>query len=767
MKHPFSHKARGTAVICTFLLLVTVCFSQYFFSLKRDLNSDALWQMSQRSQTSVRMIHSEVDSAFAGLNQLISSLSYNQVPVTDPALLNYLSQYSAKNNLGKLEIYDSQRVTMLLKDASVSAADKEMLSKLMEGDQVISDILPAEGEKPARIGLAVPIFRDGTVIGILRSSYSITSADLQEYPSISRLLDGGLLDSTGRIAVLQDDGTPIVYGAAEESYPNLIDAFANVTPISDFRVEQLQRELSEGKTTTIQFEQNGKDFYGRFVPVGIHRWYLLQILPVSELSNISPNISKISTVFAIEIIILVLLLIGYVFLVERRDTLRVKAHRDDLGSLINAVPGGVAKVLLDEEMHILYGSDGFYALTGYTRDEYHAGELNGCGIRLIYPEDRPAVAGSVQRQLQSHGIVSVSYRLIRKDGSIAWIMAQGALTGMQEEVPVLQCVFTDINDLKETQNRLQLEQDRYRTVMELSQEIVFEYDYKNDTLYTSNQWKVLFGYAVPEANGHKTIHGCNFVHPDDRETFRNAVQNPKDGRTILIPELRLRSEVSGWIWCKVSAVLLLGKDGQKERYIGMVENIHAQRQERERLLERSRCDALTKLFNRGETQTLITGLLENASQGSEGAFMMIDVDNFKGVNDTLGHLAGDEVLRKIAADLTRLFDQNAIVGRAGGDEFFVYLHEIPSEDYVRHQAELIVDCFRQLHVSVDPSYPISGSIGCALFPRDGASFNLLFDRADRALYEAKYNGKSRYEFFREALSPNPGYRSEKAGRQRA
>ena len=120
---------------------------------------------------------------------------------------------------------------------------------------------------------------------------------------------------------------------------------------------------------------------------------------------------------------------------------------------------------------------------------------------------------------------------------------------------------------------------------------------------------------------------------------------------------------------------------------------------------------------------------------------MLDVDNFKQINDTYGHLVGDEVLHHIGEELKRCFRKYDVVGRVGGDEFLVFMKGIPGLEIAKKGAAKILKIFVE---NENALRSVSASIGVALYPRDGQNFKNLYQKADEALYRAKQTGKNRY-----------------------
>ena len=161
--------------------------------------------------------------------------------------------------------------------------------------------------------------------------------------------------------------------------------------------------------------------------------------------------------------------------------------------------------------------------------------------------------------------------------------------------------------------------------------------------------------------------------------------------------------------------------------------------ERRRLLLQAQTDPLTGLLNRSSTSACVTDWL--AGPSCHGALMMLDLDNFKEINDVWGHQAGDAIL-SLAADLLRAhFRQSDVVGRIGGDEFIVLMKDVSSIAVVEQHMRRLCEEFRLLTHPDYPQITLSCSVGAAMAPDQGRTFQELYAHADRALYCAKHRGK--------------------------
>ena len=190
-------------------------------------------------------------------------------------------------------------------------------------------------------------------------------------------------------------------------------------------------------------------------------------------------------------------------------------------------------------------------------------------------------------------------------------------------------------------------------------------------------------------------------------------------------------------------------DGKVNGIITLINDITDNQLLKKELERQSMYDQLTGIYNRFATGRAIELAMKNHSK--ECAYMDIDVDVFKHINDTYSHLAGDAVLAEVAALLKESVRSNDVVGRMGGDEFVVFLHDIDSKDDAIAVAERIEKRVKETIYYNNPEIKVSLSIGISIFPNDGDDIEVLYSKADKALYYVKNNGKGTYRFYDDEL----------------
>ena len=197
-------------------------------------------------------------------------------------------------------------------------------------------------------------------------------------------------------------------------------------------------------------------------------------------------------------------------------------------------------------------------------------------------------------------------------------------------------------------------------------------------------------------------------------------------------------------WVRNEVIFLVDVDSGHLCVMLSAKDINEKKQEEQRLIEAAKLDSMTLVFNHETTMEYISEILTVESDRKHALFML-DIDNFKGLNDTLGHQVGDEFLIRLARDLKEHFRESDIVGRIGGDEFFALMRNVEEAEQIERKAQDILEIVQDI-ASAYPQVKLGGSIGISVYPKNGTTVEELYSKADSALYEAKRSGKNKYLF---------------------
>ena len=218
-----------------------------------------------------------------------------------------------------------------------------------------------------------------------------------------------------------------------------------------------------------------------------------------------------------------------------------------------------------------------------------------------------------------------------------------------------------------------------------------------------------------------------FAHPEDVPSMENALHTILSGRPISF-EARLKAGNTTCKWCKVDIAPMAAKD-VPQKMIGIVSDIHHMKNRIDFLENSVYTDPFTGLYSKKRFAELCQSVLENR-EDSKCIMMIIDLDYFKLVNDTHGHMAGDEVLLSFSQHLSAAVRKKDIVARFGGDEFVLLLLDVTGIELGKNKADEILRL-------QDNDYGVTKSIGMSMYPDMGTTYEELFRKADKALYQAK------------------------------
>lgn len=410
------------------------------------------------------------------------------------------------------------------------------------------------------------------------------------------------------------------------------------------------------------------------------------------------------------------------------------------------IPCGILVCGYDADLNIAEVNDGFYELFGFSPEK---------AIRsfsaLLHPSDRRRILDLADGLAAKAGTAGASYRVLCGAGDYKPVYATIRFFKRKGE-SFLYFVMLDATDLSESgespvfQNESPLTIEKYQTLMGPTADIVFEWNSTSDTVSCSSSWENKFGYALDgELAGYKKSIFPH-VHPEDVPGLEKCITGVKGGNQCPAYEIRIRHEDGRYIWCKVRMTARYSKTKGFLKLGGVISDIDVDKKVLDDLRQRAERDALTGLYNRTETEVQIRRYLKRNPDG-RGALLIIDADNFKQINDTQGHLFGDAVLSELAASMKALVRQTDIVGRIGGDEFAIFLKDVPSANIAENTAEKLLEVFRHLFQGEKRLVTVTCSAGVAMYPDDGGDFVSLYHSADIALYQAKSLGRDRYVLF--------------------
>ena len=369
----------------------------------------------------------------------------------------------------------------------------------------------------------------------------------------------------------------------------------------------------------------------------------------------------------------------------------------------------------------------------------------------IHPDDKARCYKALEQHFQGETpIYQHEHRVRCKNNAYRWILNRGKVVEWTADGQPLRVIgtHTDITERKEAETRLQDLTNRLELAAQSAHIGIWEWEVGSNHLIWDDRMYELYGVR-PEDFTEAIDAWEAIVHPDDLPASRRALDQALRGEKTFDIEFRvLRPDGSV---CHIEAHAMVQRDGQGRplSMIGVNWDISDRKQAEEQLIYSALHDELTDLPNR----TLLTSRLDLAIQKAQRsntyhfAVLFLDLDQFKVINDSLGHLVGDELLLTVAQRLKHIIRPTDLAARLGGDEFVILIEDIPGIQAVTHMAERLLAEFDKATIIDDHNVFVTTSIGIVW----GTNFyteaaDLLRD-ADIALYRAKAQGRRRYEIF--------------------
>lgn len=404
------------------------------------------------------------------------------------------------------------------------------------------------------------------------------------------------------------------------------------------------------------------------------------------------------------------------------------------------IPVGTAVLNCGNGWEIEEVNTEFCNLFGYTKEEFGAIPDKKS---LICGKDAAAFEETLKRVVRDRRICECEMRIYRKDRSLHWIQTRCSFSGVKNSAPYVTVVLWDIHKQKTIERNLKLMNQKYELIEEVTKEIPFDVDVENWKMLHSRHFQKLCGEPDGEDRFLSFSEGVRYIHPLDQDGFvkamKAAASEKKSGKIDCRINIGRKHEAHNYVWFRTVYRSIAGEEDRVIRIIGRCYNI-----DRDKMLQDEvRRDSLTKLLNKIEVQREVQRVIDEDIHGSHVMFL-IDIDNFKAINDTFGHTFGDTVISDTAKQIREQFRSGDIAGRVGGDEFLVFMKDVSLEK-AEEKAKVLCDSLVREYTGNDVTLKISISIGLSVLGRDGNSFHELFEKADHAMYRAKEAGKAGFQ----------------------
>ncbi|MDG5786716.1 PAS domain S-box protein [Evansella sp. AB-P1] len=306
-------------------------------------------------------------------------------------------------------------------------------------------------------------------------------------------------------------------------------------------------------------------------------------------------------------------------------------------------------------------------------------------------------------------------------------------------------VIRDISLRKRMEVALRKSEERYRLIAENTRDLVQLVDVDQKIVYASPSHKRVLGYVSSQLMD-KSFR--SYIQYDDKEKYDEVFNKIVIGKSHYSTELKVLHETGRLLWLNLDFISIKNDDEEIEKVLIVGEDITKRKEYEFKVHQMAYYDQLTTLPNRSLLKERMNEAMEKAEQkGNQVALLYVDCDNFKPINDELGHDAGDVFLQTLANRLRSSVREEDTVARIGGDEFNILLPNIDDEKQVTEVVENIMAETRKPWTYDGVEWVVTMSIGIALYPTDGKTMNEVVKKADVALYTVKEKGRNDYRWY--------------------
>jgi diguanylate cyclase (GGDEF)-like protein/PAS domain S-box-containing protein len=318
--------------------------------------------------------------------------------------------------------------------------------------------------------------------------------------------------------------------------------------------------------------------------------------------------------------------------------------------------------------------------------------------------------------------------------------------GPNGKITCVVIISTDITDHKLAEEAIRESEQKYKTIIENIEDGYHELDFSGNIIFFNDALLKMLGYSRIE------FAGMNFSDITDEETTRRMSQVCDEvyrtGKPSKGIEIEVMKKDGTMRVVEISVSLILDAKGQEVGFRNFIRDITERKKSEETIRRLAYHDPLTGLPNRLLFTDRLNMAITRAKRNKQYlAVMMLDLDYFKDINDTLGHHMGDRLLQAVGSRLTELLRKGDTIARMGGDEFLILLPEINNVGVTTTIAQKIVESFQSPFIIDDRKLHITTSIGIAIYPDVSDDVETLIKYADIAMYRAKGLGRNNYQLF--------------------
>lgn len=752
MKEGKKYKRLGIILgIVLVIVLLKIFLWDFELNVEKAERKNAVASMKDIAVQGTTIIEDRVEFSFSIMRD-IAELLADEEDIQSEKVMDYLRQVLENKCFDVLRfgVAGTDGQSIVTNGKTIDISNREFFKEGLQGNEFISGLQESKLEDTNVIFLSVPIFNeDHQVRGVLYGVIEPSSFEIYR--------DTKLADDSSNIQIIDINGEYVTSPKAVAAFSNGKNFFHVLEDAkSSVPLKEVKEQLQDGETVYTTARMGQKNVYFYITPLHIKEWYIVTAVNenvVDEKVHFVRDTVVILTIKIIVTIFIFVMVFFFILLLEKRKMERMNEElslRDNIFQLAVEEVDGFVFVYdtVKDRIHFMNNSDEKLGVPGVVE------EASDKLVDYISPINKIAIkefSDKLNFDLKERNAKTEFRMMVHRDERVVCyeIKITHFYDAQKKPYQSIGMIYdvTEANEKeillkKETKlrNIVMADANGFYEVNVMRDKIVKDIDRNLELDYSYSE--ILENFVqekVAEKDKERVLEHCSLESL--KASYRRGVDDftveyqrfRDDGSAYwVMNEIHLEEDVdSGEI---IAFIAIRDIDNKKKR------ELHLEKQ--------AIFDTLTQAYNRNAGVQKINQKLKMTDEKTSSIFMILDLDFFKQLNDTLGHVIGDKALIDVASILKRHFRSDDVVCRLGGDEFVVFLQRCPLDAIDK----IIVSLLKKLELHYEKNgmkADITASIGVAIAPIHGETFETLYEKADAALYKAKKTTKNTYAIYNE------------------
>lgn len=727
------------------LLIIFIIFSFYDFIhqtniLNTNKTLDHLQDVGKQTANIYHEKFIKFQNTISSTCDLIGENFYSKEDIG-----NILDNIRTDDNLfDRLWYIDQDKKLYNYKTNEVINSSGDYIKSIFEGKTGISDVFTTEYNQKNVISIYAPVYRHQQIIGGVSGIIEINDNNKDYIYGDIFKSEAYVFTTTckGEIISKIDNKNSLYSG---ENYLDYLNQ--DVTFIKSNYKEVIEN-MNQNESGFMTYSYQGHERMVYYTPAQINKWYVFTIISDKIVNQQNNQFNEITSLLIIKLTIVFFIII----ILTIRYFIKINKMRQNINNDLVKSNKKIEMILKQTsdrmfEYDILNDSLILNAWNDFPKVIFNNFKKNLFNYNFVSKEHEQLLIDKIEEMIngKDKNMLDAKFPYISKDEDtwfhVSMLKENNTIIGilrnstkeMNEYNILLQdqmfknsvyshAIFMFAANLKENKVLIYQKDGEYHNVIDV---------------HYANEFLDQFMKTIHFDDMQRAVHFFCYEH------IQNIHHNNENNK-IELRQFNLKNNTYQWVRYRIQ----FEKQSHNSQLlmIAYCININEEKSQQLEYEFKAQRDGLTGLYNRQTFNQLVNNYLKERKSNDYSAYLIIDLDNFKSINDSLGHTQGDIAIQKVAEILQNMSNQNSIIGRYGGDEFIMFLYDQKSYDYIEEQFIYILRTIEK--IEIDHIHDLTASIG-VVFVKDEKNYDELFDKCDQALYVCKNSGKNRYYIYTE------------------